>query len=86
MTGYNCTVINRPDLACEAWPSFAGDDSHLFHLALRGDLSRLPPLIIGGVHHMQDVTKFKVQTLTGEAGVLGFIIVEQGPKNKSITS
>lgn len=84
MTGSFCSYY-KPICACEAWPSFAGDDSHLLDLALGGDLPRLPPLIIGGVHHVQDVTKFKVQALTGQAGVLGFIIVKQGSREKNTT-
>ena len=58
-------------------PSLAGDDSDLLQLSLRRQLSGLPPLVVRGVHHMEDVSELKVQALTGQPGVPRLIVVEQ---------
>lgn len=58
-------------------PSLAGDDPELLHLPIQCHLSGLPPLVVGCVHHVQDVPELKVEALAGQPRVLGFVIVKQ---------
>lgn len=60
-------------------PPLAGDDPELLHLPVQRHLPGLPPLVVGRVHHVQDVPELKVEALAGQPGVLGFVIVKQRP-------
>lgn len=78
---YYCQTVCEDQWTCfycvRHWPSLAGDHPHLLHLSLWRQLSGLPPLVVGGVHHMKDVSKLKVQSLTGQTRVSGLIVVKQ---------
>lgn len=63
-----------------ARPPLAGDHAHLLHLPLCRQLSGLPPLVVRGVHHVQDVPEAEVEPLAGEAGVSGALVVKQRPE------
>ena len=59
-------------------PVFAGYDAHALLAPLGSDPARLPPLVIAGVGHMQDIPVVEQQTAGGQAGVLGGVVVKQG--------
>lgn len=58
-------------------PPLAGDHAHLLPLPLASQLSGLPPLIIGGVEHVEDVPKAEVQALTGQPRVSALVVVKE---------
>ena len=58
-------------------PPLAGNDADLLYFAICRHLPCLPPLVVRGVQHMQDVPEAEVQPLTGEARVLCPVIVKQ---------
>lgn len=64
----------------DSLPSFTWDNSHALLLSLRCDSLGLPPLIVTGVGHMQDVPVVEPQALARQPTVFGWVIVKQGPE------
>lgn len=60
-------------------PLFAGDDPDLLALAMWSNEPCLPPLIIGGIDDMQDVSVQKAETLAGQATVPSPVVIKQSP-------
>ena len=65
-------------------PSFTWDNSHALLLSLRCDSLGLPPLIVTGVGHMQDVPIVEPQALARQPTVFGWVIVKQGPETTTV--
>lgn len=65
-------------------PSLTRDDAHFLTVSMQGDTAGLPPLIIGGVDDMEDVSVPEAEPLAGEPTVLRLFIVKQCSKKRKI--
>lgn len=70
-------AIPGPHLALPA--PLRGHNADLLVLVVAEDAARLPPLVVGGVGHVQDIAVLEGQSPGGQAIVSVRIIVEQGP-------
>lgn len=74
----------RPQHHCTSYwtvlPVFGRDIAGLLQLPLLANPPRLPPLVIGTVSHVEDVTKVKVQGLWKATTVPLLVVVEQCPE------
>ena len=60
-------------------PDLGGDDPQSCLLAVGQHLSGLPPLVVGGVGHVEDVTVEEGQAATRKTVVPGGVVVEERP-------
>jgi len=58
-------------------PFFAGNDSESVVTGFWNDFTSLPPLIIAGICHMQNVTKLEAESTARQTTVLARIILKQ---------
>lgn len=55
-------------------PPLAGDHAHLLPLP---QMPGLPPLLVGGVDHVEDVSEAEVQALAGQPRVSALVVVKK---------
>lgn len=75
---YDCILAQRVG---RTLPFLAWYDPDLLTLPVGCNQPCLPPLVIGGVDDMQDVSVRKTQTLAGQTTVPGSVIVKESPGN-----